>query len=120
MKQLSSKKIIGDLDKDSFSENLTESSVEDNIDEDEEFQEKNQSQTKVTFFARPYLTFCLSEHSKDIFEKNVNRQKIQSKYDELINNSDHFLFEMLVNYHMIQHSPFLQFLASINYFYVFQ
>ena len=118
VKQLSSKKIIGDLDKDSFSENLTESSVEDNIDEDEEFQEKNQSKTKVTFFARPYLTFCLSEHSKDIFEKNVNRQKIQSKYDELINNSDHFLFEMLVNYHMIQHSPFLQFLSNINYFYV--
>ena len=41
-----------------------------------------------------------------------------SKYVELINNSDHFLFEMLVNYHMVHHSSSLQFLSSINYFYV--
>ena len=117
VKQLSSKKIIGDLDRDSLSENLSESSEEDNTNSEDEFQE-NKSVTKITFFARPYLTFCLSEHSKDIFEKSVNRENAMSKYVELINNSDHFLFEMLVNYHMVHHSSSLQFLSSINYFYV--
>ena len=117
IRNLSSKKIIESPDKDTSSEIYTESSEENNYKGEEEFKEKNEAKTKITFFPRPYLTFCLSEHSKDVFEKTVDRTTATSKYKDLINHSDHFLFEMIVNYHMVHHSPFLQFLSRINYFY---
>ena len=118
IRNLSSKKIIEDSNKDKSSDNLSESSEENAFNSEEDFKEKNEAKTKITFFARPYLTFCLNEHSKDVFEKTVDRTNATSKFVELINYSDHFLFEMIVNYHMVHHSPFLQFLSSINYFYV--
>ena len=118
VKQLSSRKIIQNGDKDKISENLTESSEEESINNEEDFQEKNEGNTKITFFPRPYLTFCLNEHSKKIFEKYVDRTNATNKFVELINYSDHFLFEMIVNYHMVHHSSFLQALSSINYFYI--
>ena len=118
VKQLSSRKIIQDGDKDKISENYSETSDEQSDNNEEDFQEKNEGNTKITFFPRPYLTFCLNEHSKKIFEKYVDRSNATSKFVGLINYSDHFLFEMIVNYHMVHHSPILQTLSSINYFYV--
>ena len=118
VKQLSSRKIIQDGDKDKISENFSETSDEQSDNNEEDFQEKNEGNTKITFFPRPYLTFCLNEHSKKIFEKYVDRSNATSKFVGLINYSDHFLFEMIVNYHMVHHSPILQTLSSINYFYV--
>ena len=117
IRQLSSENIIENNNKEDLSEN-SETTEEEIINQDEEFQEKNDATTKVTFFPRPYLTFCLNEHSKILFENSVDRSNATSKYVGLINYSDHFLFEMIANYHMVHHSPFLQFLASINYFYV--
>ena len=117
VKQLSSRKIIQNGEKDKISE-ISETSEEQSINNEEDFIEKNEGNTKITFFPRPYLTFCLNEHSKKIFENYVDRSNATSKFVELINNSDHFLFEMIVNYHMVHHSPFLQSLSSINYFYV--
>ena len=117
VKELSSKKIIDDINRDRETEINTETSEEDSIKEEEEFHHKNESKTKVTFFARPYITFCLNEHSKALFEKTVDRTDASSKFVELINYSDHFLFEMIVNYHMVHHSSLLQFLSRINYFY---
>ena len=118
VKQLSSKKILQNGEKDKISDNLSESSEEQSDGNEEDFQEKNEGNTKITFFPRPYLTFCLNDHSKKIFEKYVDRSTATNKFVELINYSDHFLFEMIVNYHMVHHSPMLQFLSSINYFYV--
>ena len=117
IRNLSSKNIIEDSSRDKTSDNDSQSSEDDSFQSDEDFKEKNESKAKVTFFARPYLTFCLNEHSKVVFEKNVNRTNATSKFVELINYSDHFLFEMIVNYHMVHHSAFLQFLSSINYLY---
>ena len=118
VKQLSSRKIIQDGDKDNISDNYSESSEEESINNEEDSQEKKEGKTKITFFARPHLTFCLNEHSKEIFEKYVDRQDATSKFMGLVNNSDHFLFEMNYNYHMVRNSPILQTLSSINYFYV--
>ena len=117
IRNLSSKKTNEDLDQSKLSEVYSQTSEEDEFNDDNEFQERNNSKTKITFFPRPYLTFCLSDYSKDVFEKTVNRGSASSKYVELINNSDHFLFEMIVNYHKVHHSPILQFLSNINYFY---
>ena len=118
VKQLSSRKIIQNGEKDKISENLSETSEEQSANDEEDFLEKNEGNTKITFFPRPYLTFCLNEHSKKIFEKYVDRSNATSKFLDIINYSDHFLFEMIVNYHMVHHSPVLQALSSINYFYV--
>ena len=118
VKQLSSRKILQNGEKDKLSENLSESSEEESFNNEDDFQEKNEGKTKITFFPRPYLTFCLNEHSKKIFEKYVDRSNATSKFVELINYSDHFLFEMIVNYHKVHHSATLQALSSINYFYV--
>ena len=118
VKQLSSRKILQNGEKDKISDNFSETSEEQSNGNEEDFQEKNEGNTKITFFPRPYLTFCLNEHSKKIFEKYVDRSNATSKFVELIDYSDHFLFEMIVNYHMVHHSPILQFLSGINYFYV--
>ena len=118
VKQLSSRKIIQNGEKDKYSEDISETSEEESFNDEDDFQEKNEKNTKITFFPRPYLTFCLNEHSKKIFEKYVDRTNATSKFDELIKYSDHFLFEMIVNYHMVHYSPMLRTLSSINYFYV--
>ena len=119
VKQLSSRKIIQSGEKDKLSDNLSETSEEESADDEyKEKDERNEKNTKITFFPRPYLTFCLSEHSKKTFEKYVDRSNATSKFVELINHSDHFLFEMIINYHLIHHSPMLQFFSNINYYYV--
>ncbi len=118
VKQLSSRKILQSDEKDKFSDTVSETSEEESINNDEDFQEKDEGNTKITFFPRPYLTFCLNEHSKKMFEKYVDRSNATSKFVALNSYSDHFLFEMIVNYHMVHHSPTLQTLSSINYFYV--
>ena len=53
VKQLSSRKIIQDGDKDKISENFSETSDEQSDNNEEDFQEKNEGNTKITVFPRP-------------------------------------------------------------------
>ena len=73
------------------------------------YNEKNQ----LTFFQRPYLTFFLSNQTKNSFENNVDRDSATTKYMQLIYYSDYFLFEMIVNKHL--NRGILNFLSQIDY-----
>ena len=73
------------------------------------YNEKNQ----LTFFQRPYLTFFLSNQTKNSFENNVDRDSATTKYMQLIYYSDFFLFEMIVNKHL--NRGILNFLSQIDY-----
>lgn len=98
-----------------------------NMNEDKEEEKENdnvkkisssylQSDTRITFFIRPYLTFRLSEQSKKSFEENVNRESATSKFMELVTFSDYSLLEMIINEHLIGRSGLKTMLSELNYF----
>ena len=103
------KKLITKIKK---SEDLPESDSEEkelNID--------NSKNTKISFFLRPYLTFALSEISKEKFIRDVDRTNASQKYVSLVNFADYGLFEMVVNRHLISNSNLKKKIANINYFF---
>ena len=75
------------------------------------YNQKNQ----LTFFLRPYLTFFLSNQTKNSFENNIERNSATNKYMQLIYNSDFFLFEMIVNKNLNREKGILNFLSKIDY-----
>ena len=103
---------------------LKNSKIKESYDEDEEIEseesesddENAKNGIKTAFFLRPYLTFTLSESSKEKFIKNVDRSNASQKFVSLVNFADYCLFEMVANRHLIGNSKFKNYLANINYF----
>ena len=94
-----------------------------NDDEEETESEESESEdenaknaTKTAFFLRPYLTFTLSESSKEKFIRDVDRSNASQKFISLVHFSDYCLYEMVVNRHLIGNSNVKNVLANINYF----
>ena len=77
-------------------ENKNES-FELDLESDDEEEEVENNGNKMTFFIKPYLSFHLSESSKDYFINNVDRTQIYNKYSSLISFSDYCMFEMMYN-----------------------
>ena len=75
------------------------------------YNQKNQ----LTFFQKPYLTFFLSNQTKNSFENNIDRDSATTKYMQLIYNSDYFLFEMIVNKNLNREKGILNFLSKIDF-----
>ena len=75
------------------------------------YNQKNQ----LTFFLRPYLTFFLSNQTKNSFDNNIERNSATNKYMQLIYYSDFFLFEMIVNKNLNREKGILNFLSKIDY-----
>ena len=87
-------------------------------EESESDDENGNNSVKTAFFLRPYLTFTLSESSKEKFVRDVDRSNASQKFVSLVNFADYCLFEMVVNRHLIGTSRIKNYLANINYFIV--
>ena len=74
---------------------------------------------KYVFFIKPYLSFHLSEQTKEYFLNNVDRDSATSKYKELISYADYFMFEMMYNMKYMNKSKLLKIFSKIS-FYVLQ
>ena len=85
-------------------------------EESEEEDENEKNCIKTAFFLRPYLTFTLSESTKEKFIQDVDRSTASKKYISLVNFSDYSLYEMVVNRHLVGNSGVKNVLANINYF----
>ena len=112
-------KVIKKMNNDGSSQQTEEKKDDDdNEEEDDNPKKKKAGQNQITFFARPYLTFALSNHSRLKFEENVDRTNATSKFVELVSYSDYCLFEMVVNHHTIGKSKFFHTMAEINFYYL--
>ena len=94
----------------------TNEEEETESEESESEDENEKNGTKTAFFLRPYLTFTLSESSKEKFIRDVDRSNASQKFISLVNFSDYCLYEMVVNRHIIGNSKVKNVLANINYF----
>ena len=94
-----------------------EESESDNSDDESE-EENSRGGIKTAFFLRPYLTFTLSETSKEKFIRDADRSNASQKYVSLVNFADYSLFEMVVNRHLIGNSSIKNYFANIDYFYI--
>ena len=83
-------------------------------DEEESVNEENKENKKISFFIRPYLSFHLSEQTKDYFINHVDRSNITNKYTSLISFSDYCAFEMMYNMLYINNSFFMKKLSKIE------
>jgi len=95
-----------------------EESESDNDSESESEEENTRGAIKTAFFLRPYLTFTLSETSKEKFIRDADRSNASQKYISLVNFADYSLFEMVVNRHLMGNSRIKNYFANINYFYI--
>ena len=95
---------------------LTSESNEDSSSEDETSDEN--SNIRVIFFPRPFLTFFLSKSTQNRFINTVDRETASSKLTSLLNYADYCLFEMIVNKHLIGSSKFNNFCVNLNYTYI--
>ena len=85
------------------------------LSEDEELEN---SENKVSFFIRPYLSFHLSEQTKNYFINNVDRAHIYDKFSSLVAYSDYFIFEMMYNLRYINKSKIIKKLSRIELYYI--
>ena len=98
--------------------NGEEEDESDSSDDSESEEENSRGGTKTAFFLRPYLTFTLSETSKEKFIRDADRSNASQKYVSLVNFADYSLFEMVVNRHLIGNSSIKNYFANIEYFYI--
>jgi len=82
-------------------------------EDDEEIYYKNNN--LITFFIRPYITFSLSNNSRNYFENNVDRTNATTKFNYLIFYSDYCLFEMISNLKRIGKNQFKSNLLDFNF-----
>ena len=80
----------------------------------EEVSEEN----KIVFFIKPYLSFHLSEQTKDYFINNVDRSSAKEKYKSLVIFSDYSIFEMMYNMKYINNSKLIKKLSTISFYYL--
>ena len=104
--------IMKKLNKNNEKEN--EIGNEEYIYEDENINYSNFN-NKIIFFARPYITFTLSDNSKNSFVEKVDRSNATSKFISLINFADYCLFEMIVNLNRNGKSEFNNYMTNLNF-----
>ena len=80
--------------------------------------DEGKKDNKITFFIKPYLSFHLSEQTKEYFINNVDRSSAQGKYKSLVTFSDYCIFEMMYNLKFINNSKYLQKLSKISFNYM--
>ena len=123
-----SKEMIIRKNKDIILSNINyENNLDNNIDNEsgekgkiieieDEIDKFKREKRKYVFFIKPYLSFHLSEQTKNYFLYNVNRTLATSKYKELISYSDYFLFEMMYNMKYINSSNVFKRLSKISFY----
>ncbi len=82
-------------------------------EDDEEIYYKNDN--LIAFFIRPYITFSLSNNSRNYFENNVDRANATTKFNYLLFYSDYCLFEMISNLKRIGKNQFKSNLLDFNF-----
>ena len=87
-----------------------------NSNDDVKLLDEESEENKITFFIKPYLSFHLSERTKDYFINNVDRSSAKGKYKSLVLFSDYCLFEMMYNMKYINISKFLKKLSNISFY----
>ena len=83
---------------------------DDKADENDDEEEKE----KISFFIRPFISFHLSEQTKDYFMDHVDRSNVANKYSSLISFSDYCVFEMMYNMQYINKSYIKKWLSQVN------
>ena len=101
------------IDKDNLDINKI-NNIEDEEKNDNNYEEKENKNEKISFFIRPYLSFHLSEQSKDYFINHVDRSSYLNKYSSLIAFSDYCAFEMMYNMLYINKSTIKKKLSKIH------
>ena len=119
-----SKKIIDFKNRDKFLlrksllENLDKLELEennDNLNLKNKYLNFEDQEDKIAFFIKPYVTFHLSEESKNNFLMNVNRSSAESKYRSLLIFADYAIFEMMYNMKFINRFNFLKKISKIKF-----
>ena len=119
-----SKKIIDFKNKDKFLlrnsllENLDKLELEennDNLNLKNKYLNFEDQEDKIAFFIKPYVTFHLSEESKNNFLMNANRSSAESKYRSLLIFADYAIFEMMYNMKFINRFNFLKKISKIKF-----
>ena len=87
-----------------------------NSKDDVKLIDEESEENKITFFIKPYLSFHLSERTKDYFINNVDRSSAKGKYKSLVLFSDYCLFEMMYNMKYINISKLLKKLSNISFY----
>ena len=98
--------------------NIEFSNNENIIEKEEKEESEDENQKKYVFFIKPYLSFHLSNQSKEYFLYNVDRSQANIKYKELLSFSDYFLFEMMDNMKYINKSNILKSLSKVSFYYL--
>ena len=98
--------------------NIEFSNNENIIEKEEKKESEDENQKKYVFFIKPYLSFHLSNQSKEYFLYNVDRSQTNIKYKELLSFSDYFLFEMMYNMKYINKSNILKSLSKVSFYYL--
>ena len=73
---------------------------------------------KTAFFLKPYLSFHLTESTKNYFINNVDRTNMSTKFSSLISFADYCLFEMMYNKKFIDNSKITKRLSKIDFYYI--
>ena len=73
------------------------------------------SKDQCVFFIRPYLSFFISENSRRTFLNNVDRESSIGKYTGLMQATDYFLFDMVVNKNFIMSNMINKFFCNFNF-----
>jgi hypothetical protein len=86
-------------------------------------EDKVEYSNRTLFFVRPAITFLLSEQTKAIFEKTVDRTSGSTKLNALYAKADYFIYEMFYNYNRTMKSKIsrlvkifrMDYLEFVNY-----
>ena len=111
------KKNMDKKNKKNGEDNLDINNTENKENEEEEESndnDENKENEKIAFFIRPYLSFHLSEQTKNYFINNVDRSNVLGKYTSLISFSDYCAFEMMYNMLYINKSTIKKKLSKIE------
>ena len=87
-----------------------------NSKDDVKLIDEESEENKITFFIKPFLSFHLSERTKDYFINNVDRSSAKGKYKSLVLFSDYCLFEMMYNMKYINISKLLKKLSNTSFY----
>ena len=119
-----SKKIIDFKNKDKFllrrsaQENLAKielTEINDNINLKNKYLNFEDQEDKIAFFIKPYVTYHLSEGSKNNFLMNVDRSSAEMKYRSLLIFTDYAIFEMMYNMKFVNRFNFVKKISKIKF-----
>ena len=92
---------------------LTE--INDNINLKNKYLNFEDQEDKIAFFIKPYVTYHLSEGSKNNFLMNVDRSSAEMKYRSLLIFADYAIFEMMYNMKFVNGFNFVKKISKIKF-----